>query len=207
MKTNQTLLNLSICILLCLNLSCEKTNKKTNSNEVEISENEKFKKEKHILSTTRLALKSEKNTYKNNLEVLSKYSKIKNGEIQLEIPVPTKDYKYHQKYDVSSNTISAIVYVITDNKKKKALGEPITHILKDNIPLSFIGGNVKNDNLVVFVVNDHPDDFNTDGPGIVSDFKKQIANGNKNVVCKALNFLDDKDIVKPKEACGGIIVR
>ncbi|AUC82194.1 hypothetical protein [Lacinutrix sp. Bg11-31] len=219
MKTIKTLLYSFLFLLLCLNFSCKNTN--TNSVETESTKDEtpKFKNKeiveyKQASSTIRKINidEGEHETYSNkSLHVVSgkENSYIKEGNIFLDIPVPNADYYGLYKEDVSSSTISAIVYVITDRKEKGALEKVPTHILEDKISLSFIGGSVKDGKLVVFVVNDTPDDFRQSKKKIITQFREQIANNNINVDCLELFNNVPKSTnenPKPKEACGGIIV-
>lgn len=143
--------------------------------------------------------------YKNNLQIVSGESTFDNvsQKINLKIPVANGNYRALEKHDVSSSTITAILYVITDNTRNAVLSENMTHILEDEFDMSFIDGEqVKNKKLVVFVVNDFPEDFDSYRSNVVRLLESEIQNGNTSIDCEALKAM----FVRPKEACGGIIV-
>lgn len=150
--------------------------------------------------------------YKNNLEIINGDSYYDDDSIYLKVPVPNNEFYHLETIDVSSNKISAIVYVITDSSYIPVLKLPIKdfHTSTLDIKKTLKSGKVISNELVVFTVNEHPTSFRKSRTDIVNNFKKQIAKGLKTIECaplsssikKSLDFDDE-----PKEACGGIIVR
>ena len=159
-----------------------------------------------FISRIRTITPSEVAKYGNNLQIMSGESTFDNisQKISLKIPVSNANFRFLEKHDVSSSTITAILYVITDDTQDTILSENMTHILEDRFDMSFIAGQqVKNNKLVVFVLNDYPADFNTYRLDIIDTLESKIQAGDTTIDCEALKKLLDDE---PTEACGGIIV-
>ncbi|WP_452221140.1 hypothetical protein [Lacinutrix salivirga] len=149
--------------------------------------------------------------YNNNLEILKEDSDYDDNSIYLKIPVPNQNFVHVETIDVSSNSISAIVYVISDNTRNSALNKPIVEVYKDTLKIDSVLGSKKilGNELVVFVVNDHPEDFKTIKDEFVTAKKAQIAANNMLIECGIISLTksNNNEFPEPKEACGGVIVK
>ncbi|WP_418513280.1 hypothetical protein [Corallibacter sp.] len=200
-----------IVLLLCV-FSCKEEKKRTEVNtevKTKSTQQSTTPASKGTYSNIRPISTSENSLYTNNLQIIdgkteSNYDNT-SKTITLEIPVSNANFSFYKKFDISSSTKSAILYVVTDNTDSPILSNKKTHIIEDTFSMAnFLDGNhVKNNKLYVFTFNDAPKDFDKDEKTIVKYYTDLVANGNvSSIAClQTKSFLPE-----PKEQCGGIIV-
>lgn len=203
---------LFIALLLCI-FSCKEEKKQPEVNtevKTESTQQNAAPVSKDIYSNTRSISASENSLYNNNLQIIagkteSNYDNT-SKTITLEIPVSNANFSFYKKFDISSSTKSAILYVVTDNTDSPILANTKTHIIEDTFSMTnFLDGNqVKNNKLYVFTFNDTPKDFDKEEKAIIKHYTDLVANGSfPSIACQQIkSFLLDE----PKEQCGGIIV-
>ncbi|WP_417289755.1 hypothetical protein [Corallibacter sp.] len=202
---------LFIALLLCI-FSCKEEKKQPEINtevKTESTQQNAAPVSKDIYSNTRSISASENSLYNNNLQIIdgkteSNYDNT-SKTITLEIPVSNANFSFYKKFDISSSTKSAILYVVTDNTDSPILSNTKTHIIEDTFSMTnFLDGNqVKNNKLYVFTFNDAPKDFDKNEKTIVKYYTDLVANGSfSSIACIQTKSL----LPEPKEQCGGIIV-
>lgn len=202
---------LFIALLLCI-FSCKEEKKQPEVNtevKTESTQQNAAPVSKDIYSNTRSISASENSLYNNNLQIIdgkteSNYDNT-SKTITLEIPVSNANFSFYKKFDISSSTKSAILYVVTDNTDSPILSNTKTHIIEDTFSMTnFLDGNqVKNNKLYVFTFNDAPKDFDKNEKTIVKYYTDLVANGSfSSIACIQTKSL----LPEPKEQCGGIIV-
>ncbi|WP_418509366.1 hypothetical protein [Corallibacter sp.] len=202
---------LFIVLLLCI-FSCKEEKKQPEVNtevKTESTQQNAAPVSKDIYSNTRSISASENSLYNNNLQIIdgkteSNYDNT-SKTITLEIPVSNANFSFYKKFDISSSTKSAILYVVTDNTDSPILSNTKTHIIEDTFSMTnFLDGNqVKNNKLYVFTFNDAPKDFDKNEKTIVKYYTDLVANGSfSSIACIQTKSL----LPEPKEQCGGIIV-
>ena len=221
-------------LLGMLLISCKKETKKTNKVLEESKEIiKKSNTESLNILTPRDFARGEKSKYSHNLQVLkgeSFFDKDNLDSINLKIPVPNKNYRFINAYNVlskiSPSNKKGIVIHISDDSNNYSCKDSIRYILdvkiavKDIINYSPIKFSLeKDDKLNVIVLNDKKSDFTNNRSVVFKDLEKKLNADDiiygcnrykeiKVVIKEKVNGIwkEQIKIIKPQEQGGGVIV-
>ncbi|GAB5565905.1 MAG: hypothetical protein Wins2KO_29680 [Winogradskyella sp.] len=176
---------------------------------VKMKSSDRQNSEVNILSSIRRIKQNEVQYYDYNYQIVNNQSKLTDDTMELKVPVSNENFRHHNTFDISSSTRSAILYHISDGTIDERSNNPITHILEDNLYNTILNDVIKNDSVIVLVINDNSTDFNANRSAILNEAREFIATGVEPTsisLCEAIKTADF-DKFRPQEACGGIIVK
>ncbi|MDR6300579.1 hypothetical protein [Mesonia maritima] len=163
------------------------------------------------MSQIRPITPEEREIYSNIYEVVNGQSTVNldEGTINIQTPVPQKDFEVCNIYNVSSEENSAILFHITNNSQENP-GIGLNFILEQQFTMESVElSSLINNKLGVIVYNDYPHDFNQDN---VNTIQEDIAEyGFEAISNLCENLIGNpspgiKPLGDPKNGCGGVLI-
>lgn len=147
--------------------------------------------------------------YDNNLQILQGESFFdeRTKSITIKFPVSNKNFEPVRAYDISSEKASAVLYAISDGTDIAVKDSAMKFMFEQTFGLDVLNGSqVNNGKLMIIVYNDNVDFVSDADLKVQREFVETHGDLAAALLCKE-KTRKSADGYRPKEACGGIIVR